>query len=181
MLMMERPATSFLRRFERTSEPLPVALSLSQLQRAISHEGGLERLRCFLHRLQSGTERLTVAAVGGSITAMSSSVVAPSLAATYHVKVHRWLERNGGPSPRANLSHSTTAIPSILHKDYLPGYTQWAHSLHCRPATGYSEAKRAWRKAGSATQPNRSQCGPPGRLHEPCGAYPIWTVEDSGG
>ena len=29
-----------------------------------------------------------------------------------------------------------------------PGRTQWAlPSLHCRPATGYSEAKRAWRRA----------------------------------
>ena len=26
---------------------------------------------------------------------------------------------------------------------HCPGHTQWAHSLHCRPATGYSEAKRA--------------------------------------
>jgi len=116
--------TSYLRRVERTSEPLPVALSLSQLQRAISHEGGLERLRCFLRKLRSGKERLKVAAVGGSITAMSSSVVSPSLAATYHAKVHRWLERNGGRSSRANLSHSTTAIPSIGHRDYLQ---------HCMP------------------------------------------------
>ena len=61
------------------------------------------------------------------------------------------------------------------------GHTQWAHSLHCRPATGYSEAKRAWLRASLASQPHRSPRNPPGRLHEPCGAHSIWTVEDSGG
>ena len=73
-----------------------------------------------------------------------------------------------------------------------PGHTQWAHSLHCRPATGhsgrtrwahhslhcrratgYSAAERAWRRAGSASQPHRSPRSPPGRLHEPCGAHSI--------
>ena len=36
------------------------------------------------------------------------------------------------------------------------GHTQWAHSLHCRPATGSSEAKRAWLRASLASQPHRS-------------------------
>ena len=39
----------------------------------------------------------------------------------------------------------------------------------------------AWRRAGSASQPHRSPRSPPGRLHEPCGAHSLWTVEDSGG
>ena len=55
---------------------------------------------------------------------------------------------------------------------YFPGHTQWAHSLHCRPATGFSEAKRAWRRAGSASQPRRGPRSPPGRSHEPRGLAP---------
>ena len=39
---------------------------------------------------------------------------------------------------------------SILYR-YWPGHTRWAHSLHCRPATGDSEARRAWRRASSAS------------------------------
>ena len=58
----------------------------------------------------------------------------------------------------------------VGHSVHHSGHTQWAHSLHCRPATGYSEAKRAWRRAGSASQPHRSPRSPPGRLHEPGGA-----------
>ena len=53
------------------------------------------------------------------------------------------------------------------------GHTQWAHSLLCRPATGYLEAKRAWRRASSASHPHRSPRSPPGRLHEPCGTHSI--------
>ena len=60
-------------------------------QSSISHEGNLERLRCFLQKLRRGGN-LTIAAVGGSITAGASSWVARDLSDTYHVKLHRWLQ-----------------------------------------------------------------------------------------
>ena len=44
---------------------------------------------------------------------------------------------------------------------HCPGHTQWAHSLHCRPATGCSEAERAWLRASSASQPRYLHSGSP--------------------
>ena len=86
-------------------------------------------------------------------------------------------------SSNSSARHEVFGDPETALRQKLvgTGHRQWAHSLHCRPATGYSEAERAWRRAGSASQPHRSPRSPPGRLHEPCGAHSIWTVEDSGG
>ena len=47
-------------RHEETADPLPQPLSLAQLQSSISHEGNLERLRCFLQKLRQGGN-LTIA------------------------------------------------------------------------------------------------------------------------
>ena len=68
------------------SDPLPIPLSLSQVQRAISHEGGLERVRCLLDKLAGGGN-VTIAVLGGSVSAGSSSRVRPDQSGALHTSV----------------------------------------------------------------------------------------------
>ena len=100
---------------EDVTGALAQPLSLNQLQQALSHEGNLERLRCFMRKLANGAN-VTLAAVGGSITAGGSSSVARDLSGTYHMKVYRWLQRR---YPQAHIRHATAAIPSVFHEDYM--------------------------------------------------------------
>ena len=44
---------------------------------------------------------------------------------------------------RLDAAEVTQLMHIRQHMAESPGHTQWAHSLHCRPATGYSEARRA--------------------------------------
>ena len=46
-----------------------VSLSLEELQRAVSHTGGMHRLRCVLHKMRMG-ENVTVGVLGGSAHSM---------------------------------------------------------------------------------------------------------------
>ena len=100
---------------EDVTGALAQPLSLNQLQQALSHEGNLERLRCFMRKLADGAN-VTLAAVGGSITAGGSSSVARDLSGTYHMKIYRWLQRR---YPQAHIRHATAAIPSVFHEDYM--------------------------------------------------------------
>jgi hypothetical protein len=100
---------------ETVPDALPQPLSVGQLQQALSHEGSLERLRCFMQKLRSG-QNVTLAAVGGSITAGSSTAVSKDLSGTFHMKVHQWLQRR---YPQAHIRHATAAIPSVYHEDYM--------------------------------------------------------------
>ena len=115
-----------------------------------------------------------LAAHSGLKVAVCESHDAPGGAA------HEWTVKGfhfeSGPSLYAGLSPDRSPNPlkhvfQIIGEE--PGHTQWAHSLHCRSATGCSEAQRAWCRASSASHPLRSPCSPPGRLHEPCRALPI--------
>ena len=100
---------------ETVPHALPQPLSVSQLQQTLSHEGNLERLRCFMQKLRDG-QNVTLAAVGGSITAGSSTTVSKVLSGTFHMKVHHWLQRR---YPQAHIRHATAAIPSVFHEGYM--------------------------------------------------------------
>jgi len=63
-----------------------------------------------------GGQNVTLAAVGGSITAGSSTAVSKDLSGTFHMKVHQWLQRR---YPQAHIRHATAAIPSVYHEDYM--------------------------------------------------------------
>ena len=58
---------------------------------------------------------------------------------------------------------------------------QVTHSGPLSPLSPSHGLFRDWRRASLASQPHRSPRNPSGRLHEPCGAHSISTVEDSGG
>ena len=100
---------------ETVPDAPPQPLSVSQLQQTLSHEGNLERLRCFMQKLRDG-QNVTLAAVGGSITAGSSTTVSKVLSGTFHMKVHHWLQRR---YPQAHIRHATAAIPSVFHEGYM--------------------------------------------------------------
>lgn len=102
-------------------DPLPLPLSLAQRQQAISHEGGLARLRCLLDKLDAGGN-VTMAVLGGSVSAGSSSRVRPDQTGLYHRKIHRWLQQRW---PRANIRHINAAMPAVP-----PGYMEQCLSLH---------------------------------------------------
>lgn len=104
-----------------TSNPLPVALSFAELQRAVSHEGGLERLRCLLAKLRSGAN-VSIAVLGGSVSAGSSSRVRNDQSGLYHRKLHRWLQTR---YPQARVTHVNAAMPAVP-----PGYMELCLSLH---------------------------------------------------
>ena len=73
-------------------------------------------------------------------------------------KLHGYTPRLRGPAPPAPAWLHESWVPAAsvsadpLENALEPGHTQSAHSLHCRPATGYSEAKRTSRRASSASQ-----------------------------
>ena len=58
------------------ADPLPLPLSLAHRQQSVSHEGGLSRLHCLLAKLRRGSN-VTMAVLGGSVSAGSSSRVRP--------------------------------------------------------------------------------------------------------
>jgi hypothetical protein len=96
-------------------DPLPTPLSLTERQRAISHEGGLLRLRNLLAKLRAGAN-VTMAVLGGSVSAGSSSRVRPDQSGLFHRKLHRWLQRR---FPAATISHINAAMPAVP-----PGYVR---------------------------------------------------------
>tara|TARA_B110001452_G_scaffold18928_1_gene15331 strand:+ start:326 stop:922 length:597 start_codon:yes stop_codon:yes gene_type:complete len=109
-----------LARPEQMANPLPQPLSLEQLQQLVSHEGDLERLRCFMQKLRDG-RNVTIAAVGGSITAGAATSINRHLGETYHAKLHNWLQQR---YERAHLRHATVQRqPCTLH---IPGSIDWS-------------------------------------------------------
>ena len=104
------------------ADPLP--LSLAHRQQGVSHEGGLSSLSCFVSKLRAG-RNVTMAVLGGSVSAGSSSRVRPDQGGLYHRKLHRWLQRRW---PRANIRHINAAMPAVP-----PGYMEQCLSLHVPP------------------------------------------------
>ena len=96
-------------------------LTLAHRQRAISHEGGLERLRCFLAKLRA-KENVTIAVLGGSVSAGSSSRVRQDQSGLFHRKVQRWLQSRFAT---AGVSHVNAAMPAVP-----PGYMEQCLALH---------------------------------------------------
>jgi len=105
-------------------EPPTGNLLVSQLQRSISHEGGLNRLRCFAAKLRSG-ENVSIAVLGGSVSAGSSSRVRTDQSGLYHRKLQRWLQSR---FPSNNIFHINAAMPAVP-----PGYMEQCLSLHVPP------------------------------------------------
>ena len=97
------------------------ALSLEHLQRSVSHEGGLGRIRCFLAKLRAG-ENVTVAVLGGSVSAGSSSRVRPDQSGLFHRKLQRWIATR---FPGSHVSHVNAAMPAVP-----PGYMEQCLALH---------------------------------------------------
>lgn len=110
----------------RFADALPLPLSLAQRQRSVSHEGGLSRLRCLLAKLRAG-RNVTVAVLGGSVSAGSSSRVRTDQGGLYHRKLHRWLQRR---FPGANVRHVNAAMPAVP-----PSYMSQCLALHVPPTT----------------------------------------------
>lgn len=95
-------------------------LNTSLIRGGVEHAGNDERLGCVLARLKAG-ERVTVAAVGGSVSAGSSYTVRRGLSSSflYHMKVVRAL-RAGFPVRGAagNHRHHNGALPATGPKFY---------------------------------------------------------------
>ena len=107
-------------------DPLPDGpLTYSSVQRAISHEGGLDRLRMLLRKLRSGAN-VTMAVLGGSVSAGSSSRVRPDQSGLFHRKLQRWMQRR---FPAAQINHVNAALPAVP-----PGYMEQCLSLHVPPS-----------------------------------------------
>ena len=86
-------AVQELRWLPELPDGLPAGrLSLASVQRAVSHEGGLDRLRHFVQKVRSGAN-VTIAVLGGSVSAGSSSRVRPDQSGLFHRKVQRWLQK----------------------------------------------------------------------------------------
>lgn len=106
---------------EEISDPLPQPLSAEELQQSLSHEGDMLRLRCFVSKLAAG-KPVSMAVLGGSVSAGSSSRVRPDQSGLFHRKVQRWLQRRYAP---ANVSHHNAAMPAVP-----PGYMEHCLPLH---------------------------------------------------
>ena len=106
--------------------PLPYPLTLAERRRVISHEGALDRMRRLLIKLRSGGN-VTMAVLGGSVSAGSSSRVRPDQSGLFHRKLHRWLQRR---FPQAQIAHINAAMPAVP-----PGYMEQCLSLHVPPHT----------------------------------------------
>ena len=98
-------------------------LGLAHLRRAVSHEGGLNRLRCFAATLRAGNN-VSIAVLGGSVSAGSSSRVRPDQSGLYHRKLQRWLQSRFP----GHVGHINAAMPAVP-----PGYMEQCLSLHVPP------------------------------------------------
>ena len=109
-------------------------LGLAHLRRAVSHEGGLNRLRCFAAKLRAGNN-VSIAVLGGSVSAGSSSRVRPDQSGLYHRKLQRWLQSRFP----GHVGHINAAMPAVP-----PGYMWSSASLFTclRPSTSFSSKPR---------------------------------------
>lgn len=113
---------------ELTSSPIiddQVPLTTTHLQQAVSYEGGLGRLRSFLAKLRAG-ENFSVAVLGGSVSAGSSSRVRPDQSGLFHRKLQRFLLRRFSQSTIGYVNAAMPAVP--------PGYMEQCLSLHVPPS-----------------------------------------------
>lgn len=85
------------------TDTLPLPLTLAHRQQAVSHSGSLGRVLPLLEKLESG-RNVTIAVLGGSVSAGSSSRVRPDQSGLFHRKLHRWMQRR---FPRASMSTSS--------------------------------------------------------------------------
>ena len=111
------------------ADPLPSPLLLKHRQQAVSHEGSLERLTRLLRHLETGGANATIAVLGGSVSAGSSSRVRPDQSGLYHRKLHRWLQQR---FPRATVRHINAAMPAV----YQSLLCLWCSRRQGRPPTG---------------------------------------------
>ena len=140
-------------------DPLPIPLSLAERERSISHEGGLSRLRCLLAKLRQG-KNVTMAVLGGSVSAGSSSRVRPDQSGLFHRKLHRWLQRR---YPNAHIHHINAAMPAVP-----PGYMEQCLSLHVPPHTDLVLLEASANMCGKARQLKQSYAA--GDAADPCEA-----------
>jgi hypothetical protein len=75
---------------ERMEHSLPQELPFASLQQSISHQGNLQRVNCLLQRLEAG-ENISMAVVGGSVSAGTSMRVRADQSGLFHRKVRRLL------------------------------------------------------------------------------------------
>jgi len=163
-------------------------LNLAHLRRAVSHEGGLNRLRCFAAKLRAGNN-VSIAVLGGSVSAGSSSRVRPDQSGLYHRKLQRWLQSRFP----GHVGHINAAMPAVP-----PGYMEQCLSLHVPPTVDLvlleasaNMCGRARREGASSGQPDPCELGRESverMLRQVLGfpsapavvfvhAFPFWTME----
>ena len=99
-----------------------IRLTVPELLRSVSHEGDLERLRCFGEKLLRNNSHVRVGVVGGSVSAGSNSGNVHDPSWLFHRQMQRWLQRR---FPNAKVSHFNAAIPAVP-----PYYLEHCLELH---------------------------------------------------
>ena len=143
------------------SDSLPSPLTFTQRRRGVSHEGGLASLSCFLAKLRSG-RNVTMAVLGGSVSAGSSSRVRPDQGGLYHRKLHRWLQRRW---PRSHIRHINAAMPAVP-----PGYMEQCLDLHVPPDVDLVLLEAAANMCGGGGGESGAGSASPSSSTAPCDA-----------